>query len=703
MEIKFRQNASDLLVALDHVQQRLRGRSLRQGFWHAVAAGVLVGLLLLMKSGGYPAWLWLLVCLVLLAQAVWIVKWMRNGITPASNMPDGDHVLNLVPAGISHSMPEGHVEFYVWPEITALEITVSHLYFHLGQGAALIVPRAAMVDASGERSPLLEEEARRLWAAHPGNEGKTLPDLPPLPELPFYQALTNLGTAARLACFLKFEPGDFRASWGALGLLLLIEAGWSGVIDYIEAQPMPLFNPDGAALYGVSVLLFFAWALAVNGLMARRATLLRLMVMAESTVLFISLVYMPVYLELEQHPSASGWPELIVASGAIVWMVVALTRIVRRLYGKGYVAALILGGSLVLFSMTLFELYPGDSIYVSAANPQPARADAQHPARDAVKPGAAKPAPGEDDDRDNPADDDDDEDDDEDDQPPPSAQLDVEGIYYRQPELIRHELDGVKQRRPGETALYFVGFAGDASEHEFGNEVRYARGLLDRRFNTAGRSLLLINSYDTVNDIPLANTHNMESVLQGLAGRMDRQNDVLFVFLSSHGAQDHRLGVSFYPLEMNDLKAEKLKEMLDKSGIRNRVIVVSACYSGGFLDVLKDDNTLVLTASRRDHVAYGCGDITEYTYFGEAYFVNALEHNNSFIGAFDEARKRIAEREKSEGMDASNPQIHVGRNIGKVLQRLKVVPAGLKGIKPRPAQEEDNQQKCPENCPGDPG
>jgi hypothetical protein len=228
--------------------------------------------------------------------------------------------------------------------------------------------------------------------------------------------------------------------------------------------------------------------------------------------------------------------------------------------------------------------------------------------------------------------------------------------------------------------------------------VRYARGLLDRRFNTAGRSLLLINSYDTVNNTPLANTHNMEAVLQGLAGRMDKNKDVLFLFLSSHGAQDHRLAVNFSPLEMNDLKAEQLKQMLDKSGIRNRVIVVSACYSGGFLDVLKDDNTLILTASRRDHVAYGCGDITQYTYFGEAYFVKALEHNVSFVKAFDEARNRIAAREKSEGRDSSGPQIHVGRNIGKVLQRLKVNPVGLHA---KPANED--VQRCPENCPGEPG
>ena len=281
----------------------------------------------------------------------------------------------------------------------------------------------------------------------------------------------------------------------------------------------------------------------------------------------------------------------------------------------------------------------------------------------------------------------------------PDDALDVENTYYRQPELVRKSLAGIRPHRPGETGLYFVGFAGDGSEHEFFNEVRYARKLLDRRFNTAGRSVMLVNSYDTVNSLPLANTHNMEAVLQGLAQRMDKQHDVLFLFLSSHGAQDHWLEVNLEPLDMDDLRAETLRALLDKSGIRNRVIVVSACYSGGFLDVLKDDNTLILTASSRDHVAYGCGDATEYTYFGQAYFVNALTRGNSFIGAFDEARARIAAREKSEDMDPSAPQISVGRRIGAVLRELKVLPAAAPGVKAAahgPAQPAG----CAANCSG---
>jgi len=83
----------------------------------------------------------------------------------------------------------------------------------------------------------------------------------------------------------------------------------------------------------------------------------------------------------------------------------------------------------------------------------------------------------------------------------------------------------------------------------------------------------------------------------------------------------------------------------------------------------------VLTASSRDHESYGCGDFTQYTYFGESYFAKALANDDSFITAFDNARRLIEEGEQNEGLDASGPQIDVGRNIAGVLQNFEVIPA----------------------------
>ena len=59
------------------------------------------------------------------------------------------------------------------------------------------------------------------------------------------------------------------------------------------------------------------------------------------------------------------------------------------------------------------------------------------------------------------------------------------------------------------------------------------------------------------------------------------------------------LEVSLPPLELAPLTAPALRSLLDDAGIKWRIIVVSACYSGGFVDALQDDNTLIVTAAAR--------------------------------------------------------------------------------------------------------
>ena len=58
--------------------------------------------------------------------------------------------------------------------------------------------------------------------------------------------------------------------------------------------------------------------------------------------------------------------------------------------------------------------------------------------------------------------------------------------------------------------------------------------------------------------------------------------------------------------------------ILDESHIRWRVIIVSACYSGIFIPVLKNDSTLIMTAADSRHSSFGCDDTRDLTYFGEA-------------------------------------------------------------------------------------
>ena len=54
-----------------------------------------------------------------------------------------------------------------------------------------------------------------------------------------------------------------------------------------------------------------------------------------------------------------------------------------------------------------------------------------------------------------------------------------------------------------------------------------------------------------------------------------------------------------------DLQADELSSVLAPLKNRHKNRVISSCYSGGFITALKDERTLIMTASRADRVSFG--------------------------------------------------------------------------------------------------
>jgi len=241
-----------------------------------------------------------------------------------------------------------------------------------------------------------------------------------------------------------------------------------------------------------------------------------------------------------------------------------------------------------------------------------------------------------------------------------------EDVLYLQPKLLSQAVAALEPPQPGRPNLYLVGVAGYSGQGVFRSEVEAVDELFAARFGTRGRSLRLVNNAATVRDTPIASRTALAFALDHL-GTLMRDEDVLFLFLTSHGSRDGRLSLSFPPLRLDDLAPEDLKAMLDAAGIRNRVVVVSACYSGAFADALADDDTMVITASARDRNSFGCSNEAQFTYFGKAYFDEALRTTDSFSDAFDRALPVIAEREKKEDYEPSLPQRRVGARIEAAL------------------------------------
>jgi hypothetical protein len=163
--------------------------------------------------------------------------------------------------------------------------------------------------------------------------------------------------------------------------------------------------------------------------------------------------------------------------------------------------------------------------------------------------------------------------------------------------------------------------------------------------------------------------------LREIADRMDHDRDVLFLVLSSHGSKEPAISVFNGSLPLKQLTAEELAAALKVSGIRWKVIVISACHAGAFIPPLKDDWTIILTAAAADRTSFGCSNDRDLTYFGEAFFRDALPKAATLREAFDQAASALAAREQAEHITPSKPQTFYGAAIAAELAKLEPVPS----------------------------
>jgi Peptidase C13 family len=176
---------------------------------------------------------------------------------------------------------------------------------------------------------------------------------------------------------------------------------------------------------------------------------------------------------------------------------------------------------------------------------------------------------------------------------------------------------------------------------------RFSRGRIDVQYNskTGGGA--------TIQALAMA--------LQAAANGMDPENDVLFLILTSHGS---RAGLAVKAGQLTQtLTPPELAEMLARTRVRHKVVVISACYSGVFVPRLADPNVLVITAADADHSSFGCQDKAKWTYFGDAFFNVALRKAKSLKDAFVVARALVRNHELREHFEPSNPLIAGGANV----------------------------------------
>lgn len=234
--------------------------------------------------------------------------------------------------------------------------------------------------------------------------------------------------------------------------------------------------------------------------------------------------------------------------------------------------------------------------------------------------------------------------------------------------LLEDALANVPASTPA-IELYTLTVGGDGKQSVFLRESDYVSNMLASRFGAYGQ-IRLVNHRDHLGDRPMATRENLRRAALTLAERSGPE-DLVFIYLTSHGTQEHELVLDQPRMELADLPADELAAVLAPLKNRDKIIVISACYSGGFIPALKDERTLIMTASRADRVSFGCSEEADFTYFGDALFVQALNQTDDLEQAFKLAKATVAERELADSFEASEPQIWAPKGVLAHWQSLR--------------------------------
>ena len=236
---------------------------------------------------------------------------------------------------------------------------------------------------------------------------------------------------------------------------------------------------------------------------------------------------------------------------------------------------------------------------------------------------------------------------------------------------LNKAIAAIQPQRPGIVDAYVVSLSLD-SDAVFAHEAAEAAKVLTRRYSSAGRSILLTSgSSDDIVTAPQGSPANLDIALAAVASKMNTKEDVLVLFITSHGSNDTGLAYKDKDNGWGLIAPKRLAALLDELGIERRLVVLSACYSGTFLPYLNGDQNITITAAAANRTSFGCQPSSDWTFFGDALINNALRKPQPLDKAAEQAFALIGQWEAEHRLIPSNPQIYTGDKASAWLTPLE--------------------------------
>jgi hypothetical protein len=522
-----------------------------------------------------------------------------------------------------------------WSRSLSVENTPTHVFIWLSPTNAWIVPGRDL--SGGLNTTILAERLRTLITQAKAAADGALPvasdfSVPPpapesLPASPRLSLAQELGAAAKQLLLLRADAVRLAGSDAAIALLAaILLAVWLPLDWFVYEGPME-FMPEqiGGLSFVIAGVLALAWLIARLSVPRVEYRRVLLIVAASLPIAIASSTLFNLFAERWMLSTAVI---LVATAYATLYFKLAL----RTLTGFVQTRALLTAAAATLvFVMSMDRLYinPGLWVYTGDADTE-------------LESGTNYQ----------------------------DAWRRIEELQFDQRTRIDAQVAQIAAHSAAGSQVYFVGFAGYGEQRVFAQEIGLAARQVAQRYGAADREILLVNDRRDLEKYPLATARALRHTLVSLGQVMDA-DDVLFLALSSHGDEGATLSVSNAGMMPGELDAAEVAAALRDSGIRWKVIVISACHAGSFIPALADDHTLVLTASAAERTSFGCTDDRDLTYFGEAFYRDALPKAASLRAAFEAAKTSIAQREKAEGIDASDPQASYGAAIEAKLAAIE--------------------------------